>query len=253
MLGKAERIEKLWTELNALYQYQLVTVHHEHVYPSCDGEGTACSAISVDTDAEDKTHAAGTDQYYWGEPVVILPVSTLTSTFHFIGAYVYGNTTGKFLQWHIYPINPTYSSTKNGGNAWDEGATVLTVSDGSIFQANDLVYITSSANDGEIVKVTDVSTNVVTIARETVECACTGLRWDHTTDGDTETMWLCWRDSTHWHGFEGEWSCASAKDFGRINLHIPEEMYANTGFIIRALNYSDGITATAEIRVIYED
>lgn len=228
------------------------SAHHEHVYPSCAGEGVAADPIAVDTDAEDKTHAAGTDENYWGEPVVVVPVSTLTIIWHFLGAYVYGNTTAKWLQWKIYPIHPTYSSAKNGGNNWDEGATVLTVADGTIFATNDLVYITSSANEGEIVEVTDVSTNVVTIARETVQCACTGLRWDHTTDGDTETMWVCYRDASAWHGFEGEWSCASLKDFGRIDSHVPVAMAANTGLIIRAINCSDGATATAEIKIIYD-
>lgn len=228
---------------------------HEHVYPQSDGQGAAGAPISIDTDAEDESNAASTTQWYWGEPVELLPPSTVTTAFQFIGAYIYGTTADKALNWHIYPLFTSLNSAKNGGNDWDEGATVLTVADGSIFQTGDLVYISSSAKDGEIMKVTDVSTNVVTVARETSQFVGnnTGLRWNHTTAGDTETMWLCWRDVPYLHGFGGEWSCASSKDFTRIDLHESVSFPANSGLILRAMNQSDGVTASASLKPIYKD
>lgn len=224
--------------------------HHEHVYPEADGEGTSNGPITVNTNAADETHAAGTDKDYWGEPIEILAPNTITSQFSLLGAYVYGNTTGKFTQINLYKIVPDYSSAKSGGNDWDEGETVLTVADGSIFQVGDLVYITSSAKGGEIVRVTNVSTNVVTIERETTDCGCTGLRWNHTTAGTSEKMWLCYRNECEWHGNQFDFSCASARDFVRYTFNAQLLQQANSGIICRAVNATDSLTVSFNMKLI---
>jgi hypothetical protein len=232
---------------------------HEESYPFSDGEGVSGLPIAVTTNAQDETNGAATTQDYWGEPKVIMPVTTITDDFNLCGYHLYGTTTNKAIAFTLYRINYTIGSDKNGGNAWDEGATALTVDDGSNFQTDDLVWIYSDYKiNGEIVRVTNVSTNVVTVARETSQFGApnTGLRWDHTTnDAGTEVMYLVYRASSDgMHGIEGQWSCASSKAFFTRNLHTCKELRANDGILIRSQNMTDGTNGTAfDVAIIFED
>ena len=229
--------------------------HHEHVYPLSDGiGGTDGGPITITTDAEDDTHAAGTDQWYWGATGVMIPATTITSEWVWIGNYVYATTTNKAVQVHMYKTDPAYMATLDTAGATPaEGSTELLVSDGSIFQADDLIWITSVAYpNGEIQKIVSVSTNTITFAREGDECACTGLRWPHN-DATTTKFYRCWRDADGFHGQEVEYSAGSAKDFFQYRWHTPVLMAANAGLIARAMNQSDGTTVTVDVKSIYED
>ena len=231
--------------------------HHEHTYPHSDGEGGTTVAIIITTDAEDDTTPAGTDQYYWGEPKIIVPVSTITVTWLLSGFYFSATTTGKDLVWEMFRIKQSVSAVRNVGNAWDEGATVLTVDSATGFATNDKVLILTPgyAPDGEILKITDVTGPVITVARETVQTAATGLRWDHTiNDGGNEVMYLIEDpSSSEMHPSSGRFGASSAKDEARITLDGKRTMTANDGLIMRSLNETDGATATFSASVIYDD
>ena len=139
-------------------------------------------------------------------------------------------------------------TTRNGGNVWDAGETALTVTDGSLFVADDLVSVVSDyvqgTGQGEIQKVVSSIANVVTIVRETSQFGApnTGIRWDH---AGNEKMYLIERagDFTL-HGFEYDFACASAKSFDRFNWHLRKQMDENCGIIVRAINSTDSTNGT---------
>lgn len=238
---------------------QLALEHHEDVYPKCDGEGSAAGPVSVDTDSDDETNAKSATQYYWGEPFVLVPQSAISERWWIDGLNFFGNTTGKEFQYETFPLMTEYTTAKNGGAAWDEGATVLTVTDGSIFQTGDLVWVYSAyKTNGEIVRVTNVAVNVITVERETVAAgvANTGLRWDHTTNNPgTETMTLMSRSGDNrFSGHEGHYSCASSRDFASTRFHDSKEMKPDSGYVMRVVNLTDSNNGAGfDVAVIYED
>ena len=228
---------------------------HEEIYPACAGEGVAAAPITVTNMAQDETGSQD-DQWYYGEPFVLVPPATLTDIWTLHGYNIFATTANKEMQGCLYRINNGQQSDKNGGNAWDEGATVLTVDDGSKFAANDLVWIDSDyKTNGEIVKVSSVSTNEVTIARETVASARTGLRWNHTTNNaGTEVMYRLYRSTTaEMHPTCINHSAASAKDFQAGYFHEPREFRASDGLLIRILNMSDDLACTFDMTIVYRD
>ncbi len=233
--------------------------HHEHIYPHGDGEGTPGNAIVLNTDANDKTNAAASTMNYWGEPKVIVAPAEITSYYFFMGCYLtLGAANGQSKRFHgeFYKLSIYNVSERNAGNAWDEAATVLTVADGAVFAVDDLVWIVSTGHtDGEIQKVTDVTGDVVTVAREGSQfgAANTGLRWDHTNDGTTETMYLCQRMTDPvWvlSGFDFE--SESARRTDRYVWSATKTMPDNSGLIARILNEKDSTNdIELEIKVIF--
>jgi len=242
----------------ANFSDELESERHEHIYPFSDGEGTAGDPMTVSTDAADETHGAATTKDYWGEPKILIPVSVLTTNWKWVGMNIYGTTANKVIGSEVYKVCPSAMTTQNGGNTWDEGETVLTVTDASYFEVDDLVWIVSdyvqATGEGEIVRVTDVTGNVVTIERETSQFGApnTGLRWDHTTN---TKMYLCKRPSDNlWHGFEFQYSCANAKESDIVIWHAAKQMPINCGLVIRSLNVTDNTNDTQfECTAIYED
>jgi hypothetical protein len=235
--------------------------HHEAVYPRADGEGTAGDPIELNSDAQDKTNAAATMANYWGEPRVIVPVSTITlDPWFFIGSYnTLHDATGvdKVFQGAWYMVSTYLCSGRNAGNAWDEGATVLTVADASPFAVDDLVWIVSDGHpDGEIQKVADVTGAVVTVVRETSQFggANTGLRWDHTADdGASEMMYLCYRstDAVH-HATEFQFESGTTRRAVRYVWGAAKVMAPNAGLIARIMNATDNTNDVAiDVKAIY--
>lgn len=259
--GDGDRIDNGTNVMWGDFQDLLRREHHEHIYPIPDGEGGAGDVIEVNTDANDKTNAAATTKDYWGEPMVILPPNTNTTRFEFEGYNIYGTTTNKIFRSCFYRIIANQvASLDVAGNAWDEGATVLTVDDSTGFAVNDLVWIVSSAHkpDGEIVRITDVTGNVITIEREISQfgAANTGLRWDHETNigAGTLKMYLCWRDERQYHGSCFDFAAATLKDFARNIFEYPMGMNASDGIIVRTQNGTDGTNNTRyDISIIYQD
>ena len=238
----------------AACEFTLPRQHHQEVYPGCGGEGVVCAPVVITNLAGDETGTQD-DQYYWGEPLVLIEASVYTDIWTLKGYNIFATTANKEMQGSFYRIIQQLKSLKNGGNAWDEGATVLTVVDGSKFLAADLVWIYSDYKiNGEIVRVTDVTANVVTIERETVASARTGLRWNHTTNNPgTEVMFVVYRDTPGAHTNMFNHSSGSSRDFFITYFETPREMRANDGILVRMLNLSDNSSATFDMTVIISD
>ena len=260
--GDGTRVDDGENNMWANFHDTLRREQHGEIYPTPDGEGTAGDAISVTSDASDETNGAETTANYWGEPIFLVPVATFTDRWDFIGINVYASTTNKEIRSCYLRLVASKTATRNAGNAWDEGATVLTVTDATeaaLFAVNDKVWIASPGYkpNGEIVKVTDVTGAVITIAREASQFGApnTGLRWNHTTnDAGNEVMYLCSRDDEKYHHGCFDFSAGSAKDFTRFVWHKARGMQRNDGVIVRAQNGTDGNNGTGyDITAIYQD
>lgn len=233
-------------------------VYHEHTYPVSDGEGSVGDPVTVSSNAGDETHGGATTINYWGEPTILVPVNTFTSIWYWVGMYIFGTTTGKSLRSIAYKICSSVSTTRNGGNAWLEGETSLTVTDGSIFQVSDLVWIVSdyvqADGEGEFQKITNIAGNVITIAREGSQFGVpnTGLRWNHTTN---EKMYLAYRVSdTESHGYDFDFACASGKVLNRYDWANAKRMTSNCGVIVRTQNATDSTNNTRyDCSIIYRE
>lgn len=233
--------------------------HHEHTYPTPDGEGTAGSTVSVQSEINDETGADTTADYF-GDVAVLVQPGAITTDWFFRGVNVFATTASDDQRFFAYRVEYDVSAARNGGNAWDEGATVLTFDDASDFEVNDLIWIETpnySKTDnakGEIVKITNISTNVVTIARQTENSGRTGLHWDHTTnDGGNEIAYLCWRDESQFHSTDFDYSASGAKDFISQRFVYPRRMHANDGLIVRMINGTDGANSQASLTIIWSD
>jgi len=257
--GDGKRIDNgaLWHWPN--FEGVATKEQHYEVYPASDGEGTAGDPISLDTDAEDETNGPASTANYWGEPKVILAPEVESVLWSWFGLGLFADTASKLFQLQWLRINIGVQSDKNAGNAWDEGATDLTVDDGSKFQAGDLVWIYSDyVTDGEIQRVDSVAGNVVTVEREGSQFggANTGLRWDHTTNNaGTEVMYLVYRPSSlGMHPTESPVSFGSSKD--SVVRYFPEarEFNADDGLLVRMLNQSDDTNGAAlDVSILYRD
>ena len=234
--------------------------NHVHIYPFPDGEGVAGDPIVLVTDAEDKTNGAASTANYWGEPMVMIAPAVVTARWDYICNNIYATTTNKAFRGGGFRVVNAIRAARNAGNAWDEGATVLTFDDASGFVAGDLIWVTSSAHkpNGEIVRITDVTGAVVTIEREDSQfgAAETGLRWDHTANIGAGTLYayLCWRDEPQYHTSEFDFSAGSAKDFSAFNFPKARGMNANDGLIVRIQNSTDGTNGAGfDMTICYKD
>ncbi len=232
---------------------------HEHTYPGPDGEGTAGSTVDVQSEINDETGADSTANYY-GDVASLVPVATLTTDWFLHGVNVFATTAGDDQRFELYRVEYDFSATRNGGNNWDEGATVLTFDDASAFKVNDLVWIESpnyaktDSAKGEIVKITGIAANTVTIARQTENSGRTGLHWNHTTqDGGNEVVYLCWRDENQYHTTGFDYSATGARAFTAIHFTKSRRMHGNDGLIVRMINGTDAANSQASLTIIYSD
>jgi len=229
--------------------------HHEHLYPVSDGEGTAGGPVTVSNSTTDDAAGNRDDQDYWGDPVCVIPPGALTNPWMSLGLYISAVTASDDQQWQAFFPQPLYSSAQNGGNDWDKDETALTVADGTVFEADDLVWITGDdVPDGEILKVVSSIANVVTIVSETRMGGGVGVRYDYDIAPDNNMMYVVFRDSNKiLHGFSGAYSAGSAKDFTRFIWHEAKWVDASGGMIMRMLNATDAQASSFGARAIYED
>jgi len=228
---------------------------HEESYPEADGEGTAVTFPAISSQANDATDAAATTRWYWGEPSILIPRNTITNMYYLFGLHVQFSTASKLLQWQVFTGTMQLCSLRDGGNDWDEGATVLTVTDGTLFQANDLVAIYSGV-DVEIVRVSgDPVGNEVTIVRETVNMPNpNGLRWDHTT-GDPGTEYMCVVERATdplLHSSIGHYLTLADGISPRFLFAGPKVVDANGFVIMRIMNMTDAVDSAMGLSSIVE-
>jgi len=230
---------------------QLTTEHNEQMHPMSDGEGTAGLAVTVDNTATDDTPDTRSDQDYWGDTVAIILPDVLATFWNSVGIYIFATTTGKTLQWQIWFPNARFSSDRNAGNVWDLGETVLTVDDGTLFLVNDWVWIRSDSHpNGEILIITNIAGNVITVASETRFSGNTGVRYDHV---GNEAMYLIYRPTDdRFTGYEGGYAASSAKDCFREMWHRKKELPGNSAMIMRVLNTADALDAEFDVNALYE-
>lgn len=232
---------------------------HESTSPNPDGEGTAGDPIVVQSEINDETGADSTMNYYGDVAAMIYP-AVITAEWYFKGVNLFAVTGLDDQRFHCYRIVYKRSATRNGGNAWDEGATVLTVQDATeaaLFEVNDMVWIMSPGYhpNGELVKVTDVTGAVITIARNVENSARTGLHWNYTTnDPGNEVMYLAERASVkQYNETKFDYSAPSAKDFSSQRWNIPRRMSANDGVVVRMMNGTDAANSQCGLTTIWSN
>ncbi len=230
---------------------QLTTEHNEQMHPISDGEGAAGDAVTVDNTATDDTPDTRSDQNYWGDTVAIILPDVLTTFWESIGIYILATTTNKTCQWQIWFPNAKFTSTRNAGNAWDLGETVITVADASLFLDDDLIWMRSDSHpDGEILIITNIAGNVITVASETRFSGNTGVRYDHV---GNEAIYLIGRDTDdQFTSTEGVYGAGSSRDTFRYVWHKPKELPGDSAMIIRMLNTGDALDASFDVAAIYE-
>jgi hypothetical protein len=203
----------------------------------------------------DETGSDDTANYY-GDPYVLMPVNTRTTDWFYKGVNLFAGTASDDQRFFSYRVEYDVSAARNGGNNWDEGATVLTFDDASDFAVGDLIWI-SSPNykpNGEIVEITDITGAVVTIARQTENSGRTGLHWDHTTnDAGNEIAYLCWRDENEYHSTDFDFSASGVKDFASYKFTQQRRMHIGDGLVVRMINGTDGNESTCGVTVIWSD
>ena len=260
--GISDRLEVVDTVVDSLQtgKDEIISSldHHEHVWPASDGEGIGGFPVLISTDDRDETHGGATTQNYWGRSYAVITPADIATAYSWIGFYLYGDTTGKDFQWQAFRVVHSTLQTRNGGAAWDEGVTVLTVPDASGYVIGDQVWVRTPGYepDGEILNVTNVVGNVITIARETSQFGVpnTGLKFNHTTnDAGNEEIYRINRATEGLRDTAGSFAVASAKDLMRYAFHAHRSVLANDGVIMRMLNESDGISSVMEVKAIYED
>ena len=231
---------------------------HEHVHPTPDGEGAAGDTVAIQSQVNDETGADDTANYF-GDCALLVDVGDFAFDWFWIGTNIFATTAADDQRYRGYRIVSDFSATRNGGNAWDAGATVLTVQDATEaaqFEVNDLVWIASPGYKpaGEIVKVTDVTGAVITIARQTENSGRTGLHWNHTTnDAGNEVMYLCWRDERRYHSTDWDYSASGARDFTRALFSVARRMHANDGLVARMINGTDTANSQASLTIVWGD
>lgn len=238
------------------YIDQLSTEHHEHIFPLSAGQGAAGDPINVSNSTTDGAGGARDDQDYWGDITRIIPPDTLTSRWLSLGIYIHAVSTADVQQWEVFFTYENIVSAQNGGNDWDENEVALTVADGTLFQNNDVVWITGDDRvEGEILLVSGAPAgNVVTIARETTADAEAGLRYNYDATGVNNRMYLVRRSGTDIYShIQGDYSAGSARDHARYVWHSARQLGPNAAMLMRILNASDALGSSFDVRAIYED
>lgn len=225
--------------------------NYSQIYPRSTGTGDAISPANIPTDAADETNGPANTRWYWGEPVLFDP--GIASEYNLMGITIDAVTANVLFKWQLFTCNPSISSAKNGGAAWDEGTTALTVDDGSLFLAGDIVAVVSDYAV-EIQLVQSVLGNVVTIVREASPFGApnTGLRWDHTiNDPGTEVLYRVDRATLNSNRYiEEMYSAASSRDFFPYCCGEQRAIEGNGFVLIRTMNETNSINGTSFDAVI---
>lgn len=230
--------------------------HHEDIYPESDGQGAAGNPITVSNVTTDGAGGTRSDQNYWGDVTVVIPPNILTIAWTSDGIYVHSVTANDVQQFEILFIFARYAAAQNGGNDWDQNATVLTVDDGSVFQDGDYVWITGDdVPDGEVMLVDGAPVgNVVTLEREVTADTQAGLRYDYVGSPGNNEMYLVKRPGiAQYTGYSGDYSAFNSRSHSRYSWHDAKQLAPNDGMLMRLLNATDNGASSLEVRAVIED
>lgn len=231
---------------------------HEHIYPISAGQGVAGDPITVNnstTDGAGPPPGLRSDQNYWGDIKRVVPPDTLTADWHSLGIYIHSGNAGHIQQWQIFFTDAGCSSAQNVGNDWDTNEVALTVTNGSIFEADDLVWVTGNDKpEGEIQKVVSSVANVVTVVRETTADGQAGLRYVYDVDDSANRLYLVYRPADReFHAYDGDYETATARDAARFLWSVYKYVFANGAMLMRMLNATNANDSEFDVRAIYQD
>ncbi|NIQ08649.1 MAG: hypothetical protein GWO23_02740, partial [Gammaproteobacteria bacterium] len=100
---------------------------HEDMYPVHLGQGVAASPVTITNTATDDTPDSRDDQDYWGDTIAVIAPGVITGRWISNGIELFAGVANKIMRMEFYYPQPGFSTTRNGGNLWDLGETVLTV------------------------------------------------------------------------------------------------------------------------------
>jgi len=251
--GDGDRVDDGELGLWSNFSERLETEFHEEIYPVSDGAGTAGDPIAISNATTDDAAGTRDDENYWGDTAIVIPPAALIMPWWSQGIYIAATTATDIQQFQCLYTRPAYSSAQDGGNDWDHTEVDLTVADGTIFEADDLVWITG--NDlpaGEIQKVVSIAGAVVTVVSEIRASGGLGLRYDYDTDDSANTMFLVYRvTDRRFHATNGEYSASGAREHSRYLWETPRRIMPNGAMIMRMLNATDAGVSSFDVRAIY--
>lgn len=251
--GDGKKIDENSTNIWVNFQDELPQQHNEYVYPLICGDGSVCAPVAVNNLATNDAGGTRTDQWYFGDTITIIPKDGITEEYKFFGLNINANTANKDIMFQLLFTNGIEAS-QNGGNDWDQGETVITVDDASSFLVDDWIWVTGDDEpNGEIMKITNIASNVITLVRETTASAGTGLRYDYDITPGNNMIYLVHRPTnTVFHKIDDNFSASSAKDFIIYRLSEIRTISANGACLIRCSNGTDSLTVNFEVRAKIE-
>ncbi len=229
---------------------------HEDASPWSTGQGDAALPVTVSNLTTDGAGGTTSDQDFWGDVTILIAPNVLTVAWLSVGVEFYAVNFNQTMQVETFFTQPSIASNQNGGNDWDKNETVLTVDDGSLFQDNDVIWITGTDRAaGEVMLVNGApAANVVTVARETTFDAQAGLRYDYDIAPGANKMYLLRRPGlAQYDAFRIGFSAASARAFLARYWHASKQLAPNTAFLARVLNQDNDDDSAVDIRALYED
>ena len=81
-----------------------------------------------------------------------------------------------------------------------------------------------------------------------------GLRYIYDVDPSTNAMYLVYRATNReFHGYNGDYETATARDSARINWTVSKYNVANGAMLMRMLNATNNNDSDFDMRAIYQD
>jgi hypothetical protein len=226
--------------------------HFEQAYPIFSGGGVAADPVTVSSINTDDGGFSSTVINYFGDTKVLIDIDEIQREWNFTGLEFTADSAGRIFLYQAFCPTPGVSATRNGGNNWVYNETVLTFSSPP-FIVGDLIWVRSNnVTDGEIVEVSNVAGNVVTIIPNNNPNVGVrvGLAKNH--GGGGEAAYLVQRPgNVRFTPYGLTVSFASAREFVRVGFHDWRVQPPGSGVVFRFSNAtapgSDSILPTKAV------